>query len=97
MMLDWDERKNRANIHKHGFDFSDTEELFAGPALFRPDTREDYGEERWQGIGRIRGRTAIVVFAIRSEDTFRVISLRRATRNERVLYEKEIKDRLGSY
>ena len=96
MKLEWDERKNRTNIHKHGFDFSDADELFAGPSLFRPDTREDYGEERWQGVGLIRGRVAEVVFVILGEETFRVISLRRATRKERVYYEKEIKNRLGS-
>jgi hypothetical protein len=97
MKLAWDERKNRFNIRKHGFDFSDAEELFASPAVFRADTREDYGEERWQGIGLIRGRTTVVVFAIRGEETFRLISLRRATRRERAFYEKEIKNRLGSY
>ena len=97
MNLEWDERKNRANLRKHGFDFSDAEELFASPAVFRPDTREDYGEERWQGVGLIHGRTAVVVFAIRGEETFRIISLRRATRKERILYEKEIKNRLGSH
>jgi hypothetical protein len=59
--------------------------------------REDYGEERWQGVGLIRGRVSVVIFAIRGEETFRIISLRRATRYERVLYEKEIKNRLGSH
>ncbi len=97
MKLEWDDRKNRVNIRKHGFDFADAEQLFSGPAVFRPDTREDYGEERWQGAGLIRGRTAVIVFTIRGEETFRIVSLRRATRRERIWYEKEIKDRLGSY
>ncbi len=79
-----------------GFDFADAAELFDNPAVFRPDTREDYGEERWQGIGMIGGRTAVVAFALRSDDTFRIISLRRATRKERILYEKEVKNELGS-
>ncbi len=97
MKLEWDERKNRVNIRKHGFDFSDAEELFANPALFRVDTREDYGEERWQGIGLIGGRVAVIAFVIVREETFRVISLRRATRSERIQYEKEIEKQLGSY
>jgi len=45
MTFEWDEAKNRANIRKHGFDFADAEEMFRGPLLVRPDTREDYGEK----------------------------------------------------
>ena len=55
MKLEWDDAKNRANIRKHGFDFADAEEMFHGALLIRPDTDEDYGEERWVGIGMIQG------------------------------------------
>ena len=55
MRFEWDEAKNRANIRKHGFDFAEAEEMFRGVLLVRPDTREDYGEERWLGIGMLRG------------------------------------------
>ena len=41
------------------FDFADAEEMFRGALLIRPDTREDYGEERWIGIGMIHGRIAL--------------------------------------
>jgi uncharacterized DUF497 family protein len=95
MKLEWDERKNRANIRKHGLDFADVEQLFAGPAMFRPDVREDYGEERWLGIGLVGGRVAVVAFIDCGSDVFRIISLRRANRRERAEYEKEVKDRLG--
>jgi uncharacterized protein len=64
MRFEWDEAKNQANIRKHGFDFADAEEMFSGPLLVRPDTREDYGEERWIGIGTLaRGTLAFVVFS----------------------------------
>jgi uncharacterized protein len=79
MNLEWDEAKNRSNIRKHGFDFADAEEMFRGVLLIRPDTREDYGEERWIGIGIIQGRFAFVTFAEPSPETLRVISLRKAT------------------
>ena len=65
MEFEWDESKNRANARKHGFDFNDAQEMFRGFLLIRPDTREDYGEERWIGIGLIRGRFAVVAFAER--------------------------------
>jgi uncharacterized protein len=46
MRFEWDDAKNRANVRKHGFHFADATEMFDGPFLARPDTREDYGEER---------------------------------------------------
>jgi len=44
MKIEWDEAKNRANIRKHGFDFTDAEEMFRGTLLVSPDVRDDYGE-----------------------------------------------------
>ena len=94
MIFEWDEAKNRANIRKHGFDFADAEDMFRGFLLVRPDTREDYSEERWIGIGMIRGRVAFVAFAAPAQDTVRIISLRKANREEQREYEKEIQDGL---
>ena len=88
--FEWDEAKNRSNIGKHGFDLADAEEMFAGVLFARPDTREDYGEDRWVGIGMIRGRLAVVAFAERDPDTIRIISLRKASQNERRQYAKAI-------
>jgi uncharacterized DUF497 family protein len=92
--FEWDENKNRQNIRKHGFNLADAEEMFGGVLLFSPDVRKDSGESRWVGIGTIRGRTAVVVFAERGPETIRVISLRKATRRERKQYEKAVEDQL---
>jgi uncharacterized DUF497 family protein/uncharacterized protein (DUF4415 family) len=64
MRFEWDEAKNRANLRKHGFHFADAAEMFDGPFLARPDTREDYEEERWIGIGMTKGRVALVAFSV---------------------------------
>src|SRR5271154_3235716 len=72
MTLEWDEAKNRANIRKHGFDFVDAEEMFRGAPLIQPDISQDYGEERWIGIGMIQGRVAFVTSAERPPDTIRI-------------------------
>jgi len=93
-VFEWDESKNRANIRKHGFHFAEAEEMFRGILLIRPDTAEDYGEERWVGIGMVRGRVALVAFAERPHDTIRIISLRKADHEERKQYEKAIQDGL---
>lgn len=65
MEWEWDESKNRANLIKHGFDFADTEEMFRGLLIVDPDTREDYGETRWNGVGVIRGRIARGLYGTR--------------------------------
>jgi len=58
--------------------------------LVRLDTREDYGEDRWQGIGTLRGRVVVAVFVQKDANTIRIISLRKATRREKSAYQKII-------
>ncbi|SPF41631.1 conserved hypothetical protein [Candidatus Sulfotelmatobacter kueseliae] len=97
MNWEWDESKNRSNIRKHGFDFHDAEEMFRGFVLVRPDTDEDYDEERWLGIGMIRGCVAFVACVERPPDTIRIISLRKADHEEREQYEKALQDGLETH
>jgi uncharacterized protein len=94
MRLKWDLEKNSTNLRKHGLNFADAAEMFAGPFLARPDIREDYGEERWIGVGMTKGRVALVAFTVESDETIRIISLRKATNEERQEYEAAIKDGL---
>ena len=94
MRFEWDETKRRANIQKHGFDFTDAEEMFSVILMVSPDLRDDYGESRWVGLGFIRGCTVKVVFSEREPDLIRIISLRKATRRESKEFEKAIDDRL---
>jgi uncharacterized protein len=96
MKFQWNPVKNRTNIRKHGFDFVDAEEMFRGVVVVDPDTREDYGERRWRGLGSIRGRIAQVVFAERGPETVRIISLRRANHEEQEEYEKAVQNGLGA-
>ncbi len=94
MIFEWDKTKNRANVRKHGLHFADAEEMFNGVLVVEPDTREDYGEKRWRGIGTIRGRQTVVVFTEPAAETIRIISLRKAHYEERQEYEKAIQDGL---
>ena len=79
---------------KHGFHLGDAPEMFTGPFLARPDTREDYGEERWIGLGITKSRLAFVAFAGLSSETIPIISLRKASNEERQEYETAIYDGL---
>jgi len=94
MIFKWDEAKNCSNVRKHGLDFADAEEMFRGMLIAEPDTRQDYGEKRWRGIGTIRGRTTVVIFTELAPETVRIISLRRAHHEEREEYEKAIQNGL---
>jgi uncharacterized DUF497 family protein len=63
------------------------------------DDREDYGEERWIGVGMLDARIVVIVFAERYENNdeiVRVISLRKALKHERSQYQQALRDRLGA-
>jgi len=91
MVFEWDERKRRGNLVRHGLDFMDAEEMFRRPMLTALDTRDIYGEDRWRGIGMCRGRVLVVAFTERDQGSvIRIISLRKALARERKAYEKEI-------
>ena len=94
MNFTWDEDKRRANLSKHGLDFEAAEKLFDDYRLERLDTRRDYGEDRWIALGLIYGNVAVLVYTERGED-IRVISLRKATPEERQIYEQARFKRLG--
>jgi uncharacterized protein len=94
MNFEWDEAKNRSNVRKHGFDFADAPKMFQGILVVEADTREDYGETRWRGIGTIGGRMTVIIFAELAPETIRIISLRRADREEREEYKKAIQNGL---
>lgn len=92
MRFEWDEEKNRANIRKHGFNFTEAWEIFEAPMLISLDLKQDYGEERWMGIGFLQGRIVVVVFTERDDDTIRIISLRKALKYERIQFERTLQN-----
>ncbi len=95
MNFEWDEQKRRQNIKKHGLDFLDAPKIFEYPMLVALDEREDYGEDRYIGIGLLEGRVVVVVFTERSENNIRMISLMKALSDERTRYEQLLRDELG--
>jgi len=95
MKFEWDQQKNQANIAKHGLDFADAPRVFNLPLRISLDERQDYGEDRWIGLGILDGRVVIVVFTEPDEQAIRIISLRKALPYERKRYEQFLKDELG--
>lgn len=89
MRFEWDETKARTNKNKHQVDFELVERFEFRSALIELDDDLDYGEERWSAIGWVGLYLFTVVYVERS-DAIRVISLRKATNNEKRRYGKYI-------
>ena len=81
----WDERKRVRNYAKHGVDFLRATEIFETKHLLWDVSRPEEGERRYCAIGEARGEVLAVVFTWRASKR-RLISARRASRNERRAY-----------
>jgi uncharacterized protein len=86
--FEWDRKKERLNVAKHGVTFREAKELFTSKVDFLELYDGDHSqlEERFIAIGPIRRGLVLVVYTERSEDTVRIFSARRVTKDERALY-----------
>ena len=76
MEFKWDQRKNKINIEKHGIDFNDAVQMFDYPLVTCIDNREKYNEERWVGIGVLKGIIAVIVYTEDDiKEVFRICKL----------------------
>lgn len=87
--FEWDEPKRQTNIHKHGIDFVDVPSVFDGVTATIEDTRHDYGEARFVTLGVLKNHVIVVVHT-ECVESIRIISARKATRNESKRYFKQI-------
>jgi uncharacterized DUF497 family protein len=86
--ITYDPAKRQATLTERGLDFEDASELFKGETSTQPDTRFDYGEERFQTIGFLDGLMTMVVWTPRGEARH-VFSMRRCNERERAHYQKQ--------
>ena len=93
MRYEWDEAKRLANIQKHGIDFTGIEKVFAGKIVTMLDDRFDYGESRFITFGLLSGRLVGIAHT-ETDEVIRIISVRKATKNEEAGYFQEIADGL---
>jgi uncharacterized protein len=92
--FEWDPRKNAANQRKHGISFEEARTVFLDDrALLMEDPDEDERENRFVLIGLSTAlRTLVVCHCYREADSvIRIISARRAHREERRDYEERWK------
>jgi len=87
MDVEYDPKKAQTNWQKHGVSFAEAEFVFYDPLAIHdidPDASE---EERFIALGMSNSRLLLVIVYTIRGDAFRLISARRATRQEAKAYE----------
>ena len=91
LAFEWDSRKARSNLAKHGVGFEEGSTIFGDPlSLTIPDPEHSLSEKRYITVGRAFSGKLLVVVHTERGDNIRIISARRASRRERKFYEKII-------
>jgi uncharacterized DUF497 family protein len=85
MEFEYDETKSASNYLKHGIDFKMAQDIWLDGARTQILARME-DEERWYVIGMLLGKLWTAVVTKRG-DKVRLISVRRARKGERDLYE----------
>ena len=91
-MFTWDSTKNDSNRRKHGISFETAVLVFEDPLHLSRQDRFEQGEARWQTLGMAAGVVLLLVAHTwqdegNGEEHIRIISARRANRQERTIYE----------
>jgi len=85
----WDPYKNEANKKQHGISFEEARDyIFERKNILAVDVAYDKEERRHAVIGKFKDKYYVGIFTV-VEGKFRIISVRRARKNE----EKQAKDR----
>jgi uncharacterized DUF497 family protein len=84
MRFEFDPAKSAANHSKHGIDFVDAQSIWRDADRLEIPARSS-GERRWQMIGRHGDKIWSAFYTYRS-DAIRIISVRRARRDEEAVY-----------
>jgi uncharacterized DUF497 family protein len=96
--FEWDEKKARSNLKKHGVGFETALRVFADPFAYVEQDRIENGEYRWQTTGLVDGyRLLLVAHAVRFDEdgeneeaieVIEIISARHADPKERKRYDQ---------
>jgi len=89
MLFEWDSKKARSNLVKHGVSFDEASSSFQDAlSITIADPLHSADEERFVLVGySYRNRLLVVVHTDRG-DRVRIISARQATQRERTNYEE---------
>ncbi|MBI5126012.1 MAG: BrnT family toxin [Planctomycetes bacterium] len=87
MKFEWDEKKGEVNRLKHGVDFKTAVEIWQDEKRIEIQVPHPV-EDRNVAIGQIRNKLWTAIYTLRG-DAIRLISVRRARKEETRLYGKE--------
>jgi len=91
MKFEWDPGKAASNRKKHGVDLADAVGVFEDELAITVEDQDAEGERRFITIGMdFTLKILVVIHASRVADVIRIISARKATKNERQTYEEGI-------
>ena len=85
MGFDWDDSKAEVNKKKHGVSFAEAATAFNDPNAIEllDEDHSTETEERWILVGlSTKSRILLVVFAEKDNDVIRIISARKAEKDE---------------
>ena len=89
--FDWDRRKATSNVRRHSVSFEEALTVFANPlARIFDDEDAPVDENREMIIGHSVQERLLVICFVEGQDAIRIISARKATKNERTDYEEGI-------
>ena len=95
MVLEWDERKARMNLQKHGVSFPEASTCLEDPdILMYHDVTHSKNEDRYVAIAKSsQGRILVTVLTIRRDPNgkkiYRIISARQASKREKKIYPRK--------
>ncbi len=89
LQFEWDRRKAKTNVRKHGVSFEEASTTFGDPlALTIADPLHSEEEDRFISLGESHRRRLLVVAFTDRGGRVRIISARAATPRERKDYEE---------
>lgn len=87
--FEWDDVKAAANLRKHAVLFEEAASVFFDPLAYTfNDPDHSVGERRFVTFGVSHNERLLAVVHSDRGQSIRIISARRATRNEREIYEQ---------
>ncbi len=93
--LEWNPAKATANLKKHGISFEEAKSVFydEGAIQFYDESHSELGEDRFFLLGLSNYLNVLLVcyFESDSDEVIRIISARKATRNERQHYQGDFR------
>ena len=90
LQFEWDPRKAKVNLAKHGVSFEEAMTVFGDFARIFDDEEHSEDEKREIIVGHSIQQHLVLLSFTCVEDTIRLLSARKATRRERKDYEENV-------